>query len=342
MTRANREPARWQSLAATSWAIGPGAAVAAAIALAATLVARVAPVIGAPVTAIVLGLAVRLVFAPGKWVEAGIAVSSRRSLQVAIVLLGATLSLGTVFRVGSRSLPVMLGTLVLALACGAIAGRLLRIDSALGTLVTVGTAICGASAIGAVASVIEVEAAAIAYAISTIFVFNIVAVLVFPPIGHAIGLSQQAFGLWAGTAVNDTSSVVAAGYSFGHIAGEHAVVVKLARTLLLIPIVVVLAYRSRRRAEGTGVSFVRLVPTFLVIFLVASAANSAGLVASSLRPAIVQAAGFLIATALAAIGVSANLGRIRSTGFRPLLLGAFLWTLVATTSLVIQAVAGLK
>jgi len=223
-----------------------------------------------------------------------------------------------------------------------VVGRALGIDAPLRTLLAVGTGICGASAIAAVASVIEVEAVEVAYAISTIFVFNVAAVLLFPPLGHALGLGTRAFGLWAGTAVNDTSSVVAAGYAYSHAAGAYAIVVKLTRTLLIVPIVLTLAARARNR--GAAVATRRragVVPLFLVGFVAAAAVNSTGLLHSQLRHDLATAALFLVAVALAAVGLSAQPARIRAAGLRPLALGAVLWVLVAASSLLVQAATGL-
>jgi uncharacterized integral membrane protein (TIGR00698 family) len=322
----------------------PGLAVVVALGAAATGLGRLAPVVGAPVIAVLLGIAARFVFDPGAWAVKGLAVGSRTPLQLAIVLLGAGLGLGTVLRVGASSLPVMLGTLAVALALGRVVGRALHIEAPLRTLVTVGTGICGASAIAAVASVIEVESADLAYAISTIFVFNIAAVMLFPVIGHALGLGQQAFGLWAGTAVNDTSSVVAAGYAYGHAAGAHAVVVKLTRTTLIVPIVMALAAIEHRRrppeSGRRGPRWARLVPPFLLLFLVASAANSLGVVGKTAAHDLGQVAVFLIAVALAAVGLSTQPRRIAATGPRPLVLGAILWIAVASASLLLQAATG--
>ncbi|HET8607754.1 MAG TPA: putative sulfate exporter family transporter [Gaiellaceae bacterium] len=318
----------------------PGLALAVAIGAVATGIGSAVPLVGAPVFAIVLGLAVRIAFGPGAWATPGISFAGRTVLQAAIVLLGSGLALGTVLRVGLGSLPVMLGTLAAALVGGRLIGRALGIGAPLRTLVTVGTGICGASAIAAVASVVEVESAAVAYAISTIFVFNVAAVLAFPAIGHALGLGQQAFGLWAGTAVNDTSSVVATGYAFGHAAGAHAVVVKLTRTTLIVPVVLGLSLLERRRSgSGRKVAPWRLVPPFLVLFVLAAALNSAGAI-GGLSHVLTKVALFLIAVALAGVGLSARPAQIRSTGFRPLVLGAALWLVVALTSLGLQALSG--
>jgi uncharacterized integral membrane protein (TIGR00698 family) len=318
-----------------------GLGLALALGVVATLLGRRVPVVGPAVIAIVLGVAVRALADPGAWASPGIAFSSRKLLQAAIVLLGTGLSLGTVVHVGIRSLPVMLVTLAAALGGGAAAGRLLGVDAPLRTLLAVGTGICGASAIAAVASVVEVEAVEVAYAISTIFVFNVAAVLLFPPLGHALGLGAHAFGLWAGTAVNDTSSVVAAGYAYSHAAGGYAIVVKLTRTLLIVPVVLALAAGARRRNAGASVRYGGIVPLFLVGFVAAAAVGSTGVLDAHVRHDLSAAALFLVAVALAAVGLSAQPARIRAAGIRPLVLGGVLWLLVASTSLLVQAATGL-
>jgi len=269
-------------------------------------------------------------------------------LQVAVVLLGARLSLAQVAQVGADSLPVMLGTVVACLVAAAVVGRLLGVDAELRTLIGTGTAICGASAIAAVTPVVRASGTNVAYALSTVFAFNIVAVLVFPPLGHLLGMDQEAFGLFAGTAVNDTSSVVAAATTFGPVAADHAVVVKLVRTLLIIPIVVGLALlvaRRDRRAAGADTavsrpSLLRLVPWFLVGCLLLAAANSAGLVPDAWHGPIATAASFLITVALTAIGLSTDLPALRAAGLRPLLLGGVLWLTVTLSALALQAATG--
>ena len=313
----------------------PGLAWTSSVALAAWLIAHVVPLLGAPVMAILLGLAISVLRRPPPAATAGIVFSSSVLLQVAIVLLGTGLGLGQLLRVGGRSLPVMLGTLAVALAGAAVIGRLLAVSSRLRTLIGVGTGICGASAIAAVSGIVEATGTEISYAISTIFVFNVAAVLLFPPLGHLFHLSQHGFGLWAGTAVNDTSSVVAAAYAFGHAAGAQAVVVKLTRTSLIVP--VALGLSALRSRGATGRRPRRLLPRFLVLFVLASALMTAGLIPAGAHRPLSDAALALITVALAGVGLSSDLGRMRETGIRPLLLGAILWVSVASVSLLLQA-----
>jgi uncharacterized integral membrane protein (TIGR00698 family) len=313
----------------------PGFLLCLLIAAAAYALGRLFPIVGGPVFGILIGVAVALACKPRGVLAAGIKFSSKQLLQLSIVLLGLNLQLQEVVGGGLRSLPVMLGTLVIVLCAAYVLGKLLGLDRDLRRLLGVGTAICGGSAIAAVSSVIDVSEADVAYAISTVFLFNVAAVLTFPAIGHALQLSQRAFGLWAGTAINDTSSVVAAGFVYGHAAGAQAVIVKLTRTTLIIPIV--LFYAGKRvwnaRASGERVNWGKVVPWFILWFVGAAVINTAGAVPSALHPAIAQAALFLIIVALTGVGLSADAKGIRAAGVRPLLLGFLLWALIAVTSL---------
>lgn len=313
-----------------------GAALAAAGAIAGAAVIATAggalvPEVGAPAIALVVGAAVRPLLTLDAGARRAVHFASKRVLQAAIVLFGGTFGLGRVLQIGRSSAPVMLGTLAVALVAALALGRALRIGPRLTTLIGVGTSICGASAIGAVSGVVAASEAEIAYAISTIFVFNVVAVLIFPLIGHALALSQHAFGVWAGTAVNDTSSVVAAAYTYGHSAGSVAVVTKLARTTMIVPVVLGLAVRQARTTTVW-----RAFPFFLVWFVAASTVNTAGLVPAVAVSALSHTASLLIAVALAAVGLSTSPQAIRRAGYRPLLLGAALWIVVAVTGLALQ------
>jgi uncharacterized membrane protein YadS len=333
------------------------------VALAAAPLGHALPVVGAPVFGIVLGLVLAAAVKPGEDLRPGLEFAAKPVLQTSIVVLGATLSLREVASVGVASLPVMLGTLTTALVGAWLLGRLLGVRGDARILIGVGTGICGASAIAATTAVLKPAQSQVAYAIGTIFTFNIVAVLLFPVLGHAWALSPHSFGLWAGTAVNDTSSVVAAAFSFSAAAGPYAVVVKLTRTLTLIPIVIALAaWRVRRQARAAGSTNIgtieggddapgagsarfdrrrmpwrKILPAFLVGFLLTSALDTVGVVPAAWDPALTQASTFLITTALAGIGLSMRLSDIRGAGVRPLLLGGLLWILVAASSLGLQA-----
>ena len=315
-------------------ALLPGVAAALAVAAVAEPLGRLVPVVGAPVFALTLGAAVAALAGERPALRPGVAFAARTVLQGAIVVLGLSLSLTRVASVGVRSLPVMLGSLAAALAVAAVAGRLLRIPSVLRTLVGVGTGICGASAIAAVAGVVGAVDGEIAYAVSTIFAFNVVAVILFPVLGHVLGLGPHAYGLWAGTAVNDTSSVVAAAYAYGPAAGAYAVIVKLTRTTTIVPVVLVLAaLRLRRTGEAAERGVRRAIPWFLLWFVAAAAVNTSGVVGAALAHDASRLGAALITVALAGVGLSTRFSSLRSTGIRPLLLGALVWASVAVSSL---------
>jgi uncharacterized integral membrane protein (TIGR00698 family) len=320
--------------------LGPGALLCFVVAIVASIGGALVPIVGAPVFAILLGLGIASVrplpaiFAPG------VAFVAKAVLQWSIVLLGAHLSLGQLARGGLESLPVMLGTLAIVFVLAYLVGHALGIDRDLRRLLAIGTGICGGSAIAALASVIDVDRSDVAYALGTIFAFNVVAVLAFPALGHAMGLSQHGFGLWAGTAINDTSSVVAAAFAYGPDAGAHAAIVKLTRTLLIVPIVAFYAWR-RIAAGGTAVAWKDVFPWFIVWFVAAAAASTFGLIPAAWQDPIQRTALFAIVVALAGVGLSSDLERIRSAGLRPLALGAILWAAIALSSLAIARFAHL-
>jgi len=336
------------ALLGTARAAAPGLLLALVIAAVASFLARAVPLVGAAVIAILIGIAVRSASGLPAVLVPGVRLATKRVLQLSIVLLGTGLSLSQVWTTGRASVVVMLGTLVIGLVVMLALARLLGVERTLARLISVGTGICGASAIGALAPAIDADGASIAYAISTVFLFNIAGVLLFPPLGHLLGLSQHGFGLWAGTAINDTSSVVAAAYVYGAPAGAYAVVVKLTRTVMIVPVTILFAVvaareKGRGKAGEAGSGPRRIVsglPLFIVWFLVASALNTLGVfhpLGAKTLPALGQ---FCIVVALAGVGLSADLRAMARTGLRPVLLGLLGWVCVATTSLLLQRLTG--
>lgn len=343
---ANAQAVPAQPVAGSVWAPRlKGLVLSFGLAAVAAFVGSKIPLIGGPVFGIVIGMLVRTFVAPDASFKPGIAFSSKQVLQLSIILLGAGLSFGQVVTTGTSSLAVTLVTLTVCLGAAWLLGRALKIPANQATLVGVGTAICGASAIAAVAPVIEAKEEEVAYSISVIFAFNVVAVLLFPFLGRLMGLGDHSFGLWAGTAVNDTSSVVAAAYSFSPAAGAFATVVKLTRSTLIIPIALgIAAFRTvmARRAGGDAakVKLTKIIPWFILWFLVASLLNTAGALPVVAVHWASWAGKFLIVVALTAVGLSADFKQMRRAGLKPLALGLLLWVLVAATSLVVQALTG--
>lgn len=319
----------------------PGLGLSLTVALAAYLLGNLVPLVGGPVFGILLGLLISSVRKPGATFKPGLQMAGKQVLQLAIILMGFGLSIGQVVKTGSDSLAVMLTTMAVCLGGALLLGRLFGVNFNLTALVGAGTGICGASAIAAVSPVVQAEESEVAYALSTVFAFNIVAVLLFPALGHLLGFSQQAFGLWAGTAINDTSSVVAAAYAYGKEAGDYATIVKLARSTMIIPIVLGLsAVMTMRVKNKASVKWTKLIPWFILWFLGAALLRSVGVVPDAAAKFLPQAAKFLIIVALAAVGLNSDIKAVARTGWRPLALGATLWVLVAVTSVLVQQFAG--
>lgn len=322
----------------------PGLLLAVAIAVIAFGLGRWLPLVGGPVFGIILGVLVSNLWAPPSAVcQPGIRFAGKKILQWSIVALGLGLSLTQVAQTGMESLSVTIVTVIAAFASALLLGRLLGIPSKLKMLIGAGTAICGGSAIAAVTPIIKADEDETAFAISTIFLFNLVAVLVFPALGHWMQMSPEGFGLWAGTAINDTSSVVAAGYSYGQVAGDYATIVKLTRATLIIPMCLILAAVEawRHKKQGGGDFDLRkIIPWFIVWFVVASGVRTMGWIPETWQPTIHSGAEFLIIIALSAIGLSANLRRMAATGWRPIGLGFGVWVAVALSSLATQHLVG--
>jgi uncharacterized integral membrane protein (TIGR00698 family) len=326
--------------------LAPGLLLAVTIGVVALVLGRYAPLIGGPVIGIVLGIIVRNLVTPPARCTPGIAFAGKKVLQWSIIALGFGLSLDQVAKTGFASLSVTLVTMTVAFITAWLLGRWLGVHGKLAILIGVGTAICGGSAIAAATPIIRADDHETAFAISTIFLFNVIAVLLFPLLGHLMHMTDLGFGLWAGTAINDTSSVVAAGYSYSKAAGDFATIVKLTRATLIIPVCLVLALavaaseRRKLQASGSGVQFSlsRIFPWFILWFLVASTIRTVGLIPVAIQPALHVGAEFLIIVALTAIGLSANIRRMISSGPRPILLGLAVWIAVALSSLGVHVV----
>ena len=314
------------------------------IALIAWEIGVLIPILGGPVAAILIGLAVGQVFGQRKEWASGKTFASKIILQASIVLLGAGMSLWQVATIGRAGLPVMIGTLVICVAAGIVVGRALGVERDTRILITYGTAICGASAIATMSAVIGAAGPAIAISVTVIVVYNVLAAVLFPMLGHLLGLSEPAFGLWAGTAINDTSSVVAAATVFGVVAASYAVVVKLTRTLAIVPLALFQTWFQNRglpETERKSTAWYRLIPLFLILFLVAVLIQTAGIIPPAWNDTIRFLAYFGITAAMAAVGMSSSFAAIRDAGWRPVVLGGILWVLVAVSSLLLQALFGL-
>lgn len=330
-----------------------------AIALPSWLLVQAIPsleLIGAPVIAIVAGMAAGSLIKEKSPYRGGITFVSKKILQYAVILLGFGLNLATIRQVGMTSLPIILSTISISLLVALILRRKLHIPLKIATLIGVGSSICGGSAIAATAPVIDADDGEIAQAISVIFLFNILAALLFPALGGALGLSNDGFGLFAGTAVNDTSSVTAAASTWDTLHGtggsvlEYATIVKLTRTLAIIPISLALAYLRTRQDSGAQISLKSIFPVFVLYFVLASvittvittvctgaALETANHVFRSLK----ELSKFFIVMAMGAIGFNSNLIKLVKTGGKSILLGFSCWIAITGVSLVLQQVLGI-
>ncbi len=330
----------------------PGAAMALALAAVAKLLEGLEEqaglhFIGASVIALFLGMLVNAVRKPTAATAPGIRFTSKKILKFAIILLGASLNIRTVLTVGKFSLTVMVFTLATCFGLGALIGKALGLNWKTSSLINAGTGICGGSAIAAIAPVIEATDMDIAYGLSATFLFDTVMIVVFPLLGRWMGLSDAAFGLWAGTAVNDTSSVVATGYAFSEAAGDFATMVKLTRTLSIIPAVLVFAAVSlhlKKKAQAGGsavkVRIRSIFPWFILGFLAMSALTSLGLIPAALAAALKSVSKFLMVAALAAIGLNTDFKTLCRSGAKPMLHGFIVSLLVVLVAIAVEFLIG--
>ena len=337
----------------------PGLGLCLAIALAAWFVVAFLPVLevmGSAVLAILIGMVGCVVIKKKDKLKEGVSYTSKKVLQYAVILLGFGLNLQEIGRVGLTSLPIILSTITTALVVAFLMSRLLRLRGKTATLIGVGSSICGGSAIAAAAPVIDADDEEIAQSISVIFLFNVLAALIFPTLGGALGLSDMGFGLFAGTAVNDTSSVTAAASTWDtlhHTGGavlEYATIVKLTRTLAIIPITLVLAFwrtwqAKRGGSASTGTFDIKKIfPFFILFFVLASVITTlctmAGVDAAVFQP-LKELSKFFTILAMAAIGLNTDLVKLVKTGGKPIFMGVCCWAGITAVSLGMQHVMGL-
>lgn len=330
---------------------GKGILVCFAVALPASFLGKLFPVVGGPVFAILLGIALAPLIRKRTSLENGIRYTSKKILQYAVILLGFGLNLKVVMETGKQSLPIILCTVTTSLVISYILHKTMRIPGKISTLVGVGSSICGGSAIAATAPVIDADEEEVAQAISVIFLFNILAALLFPALGTALGFSGtsgEAFGIFAGTAINDTSSVTAAAstwdsiYHLGNETLDKAVTVKLTRTLAIIPITLTLALYRAKKAEtqnGEKVSLKKVFPFFILFFigasLITTAATSVGVPSEIFQP-LKSLSKFFIVMAMSAIGFNTDVVKLVKTGGKPILMGMACWMGITLVSLAMQ------
>lgn len=335
---------------------------------------KMLPVIGGAVFAILFGMAISIFWKTKEKFDAGIKFTSKKILQYAVILLGFGLNLGVVLQTGKQSLPIIVCTITTSLLIAFVLCKVMKIHGKTATLIGVGSSICGGSAIAATAPVVDADDEEVAQAISVIFFFNVLAALIFPTFGKLIGFDQtsgEAFGIFAGTAVNDTSSVTACAstwdsmFNLGSETLDKAVTVKLTRTLAIIPITLCLAFWKTRQAkknsenaETKKVSLKSIFPMFILYFVLASLITTLvdafignDFVICKLSESVISfstvfgfmknLSKFFIIMAMAAIGLNTNIVKLVKTGGKPLILGASCWIGITTVSLILQKILGL-
>ena len=312
------------------------------------------------VFALIIGMLINpLIMKKPEYFQGGLKFTSSKLLKLAIIFMGASLSFSQVLEVGKFSLIVMCFTLVTAFGFGYIFGKIFKMNWELSSLISAGTGICGGSAIAAIAPVIDAKDSDIAYAMSATFLFDIVMVILFPILGKAFNMTDMGYGLWVGTAVNDTSSVVAAGYAFSDIAGNYAVIVKLTRTLSIIPIVIIFSFINQRVSRKKiitnqgelssdevsdkpkiKINFSKIFPFFIIFFLIMVGIKSTGIIPDVASDIITEISKFLMVMALASIGLKTNFKTLSKSGVKPMIHGFIISLLVVVVSFGVQYLFG--
>ena len=305
-------------------------------------------ILGASIIALFMGTIINSFFHPN-WIKPALKFTSKKVLKAAIILLGASLSVKTILSVGKMTFFVMIFTFAMCFGGGYFVRKIFGLNWKLGNLISAGTGICGGSAVAAIAPVIDADDKDIAFAMSSTFLFDMIMVAIYPIMGKALGMSDIAYGIWAGTSVNDTASVVASGYAFSELAGDFATMVKLTRTIAIIPTVLVFAYIGTRikqkelkaSAGGQKVKLSKIIPWFIGGFLLLAILNSFSLIPAEISGIMKNTSKFLMVSALAAIGLSTSIRDFRKAGLRPMFYGITIDTLVTLTALAVIFCMGL-
>ena len=334
----------------------PGIILSVGVALLACRLESLLPIhlIGSAVIAMFIGMVLNHFLRNTKVFASGLKFTSKKILKFAIILLGLSLNITTILNVGKMSLTVMIFTLLTCFGGGYFIGKALGLNWKLSNLISAGTGICGGSAIAAIAPTIDADDNDVAYAMSATFLFDMAMIVLFPIMGQAMGMTDQAFGIWAGTAVNDTSSVVATGYAFSEGAGDFATMVKLTRTLAIIPTVITFAFVQLRlkRKEAlansqngselkANFSIAKIFPWFILGFLAMSIVASVFPIPAAVVSGTKSASKFLMVCALAAIGLNTSFSSMKKAGIRPMIHGFIISALVVVVALLVEMAMGI-
>ena len=327
-----------------------GIAICFAVAGLSVLAEKLIPgeLLGASIIALFMGTIINSFFHPA-WMKPALKFTSKKVLKAAIVLLGASLSVNTILSVGKMTFFVMIFTFAMCFGGGYFFRKLFGLNWKLSNLISAGTGICGGSAVAAIAPVIDADDKDIAFAMSSTFLFDMVMIALYPLMGKALGMTDIAYGIWAGTSVNDTASVVASGYAFSEAAGDFATMVKLTRTIAIIPTVLVFAYIGTRIKQkelkaankGQKVNLMKIIPWFIGGFLLLAILSSVGCIPIAVSGIMKSTSKFLMVSALAAIGLGTSITDFKKAGLAPMFYGITIDTLVTLTALVVIWCMGL-
>lgn len=334
----------------------PGILLCLAIAIPSWFIGTAFPIIGGAVIAILAGMVLTLIIKNKGVLDSGIKFTSKKVLQWAVILLGFGMDLNVVLETGKQSLPIIICTIGISLIMAFLINKFIKMPAKVATLIGVGSSICGGSAIAATAPIIDADEEEVAQSISVIFLFNVLAALLFPSFGQLIGFdttSGEAFGIFAGTAVNDMSSVTATAstwdgmFNLGTATLDKAVTVKMTRTLAIIPITLVLAFARAKKQKSNNagkINIKKIFPFFILFFIGASIittiAVSCGVSADLFDP-LKTLSKFLIVMAMAAIGMNTNIVKLVKSGAKPIFLGFCCWVSITGVSLLLQHIMGL-
>ena len=334
----------------------PGILLSAVIAFLACWVENILPIhlIGSAVIAMFIGMFLNHFLHNTTLFSDGLKFTSKKILKFAIILLGLSLNITTILHVGKMSLTVMIFTLLTCFGGGYFIGKALGLNWKLSNLISAGTGICGGSAIAAIAPTIDADDNDVAYAMSATFLFDMAMIVLFPIMGRALGMTDDAFGIWAGTAVNDTSSVVATGYAFSEGAGDYATMVKITRTLAIIPTVITFAFiqlnLKRKEAQATSkngnsikanFSIKKIFPWFIIGFVIMSCIASIFPIPTTVISGTKALSKFLMVCALAAIGLNTSFSNMKKAGIRPMIHGFIISALVVIVALGVEIAMGI-
>ncbi len=321
----------------------PGLTLCILLAIPSWLLGNNFPLVGGPVIAIVSGMVLASIWEINEYFISGIKCVAKRILQVAIVLFGFQMNLNLILSLSSNSVILVISTFFTALLVAFLLGPVIGTNNNERLLIGVGTSICGGSAIAATAPIIKANNNEVAASISTIFLFNVLALFTFPLIGNMLQMSDFRFGLWAGSAINDTSSVLAASFAYSNSAGQTATVVKLMRTLLIIPTTLILAVFQSKKEQNKIASFsiYNNFPWFVIAFLAASIINTLNIIPPEIKLFWSQAGKYCIVTAMVAIGLNTNVKELFLSGKKPVLLGLCCSLAIILFSLLLQGMLGI-